>query len=41
MQPIAPTATLELLSKTVEQAQATANASDATVREAKTDWNLS
>lgn len=41
MQPLAPSATLELLSKTIEQAQATADAGDATVREAKTDWNLS
>ena len=41
MQPIASTATLELLSKTIEQAQATADAGDVTVREAKTDWNLS
>ncbi len=41
MQPIASTATLELLSKTIEQAQSTADAGDATVREAKTDWNLS
>ena len=41
MQPIATTTTLELLSKTIEQAQATADAGDATVREAKTDWNLS
>ncbi|MGB5709474.1 MAG: hypothetical protein WBM44_01000 [Waterburya sp.] len=41
MQPIASTATLKLLSKTIEQAQATADAGDETVREAKTDWNLS
>ncbi len=41
IQPVAPTATLELLSKTVEQAQATADAGDATIQEAKTDWNLS
>ena len=41
MQPIVPTAMLELLSKTIEQAQATADAGDATIREAKTDWNLS
>lgn len=41
MQPIASDATLKLLSKTIEQAQATADAGDATVREAKNDWNLS
>ncbi len=41
MQPIASTATLELLSKTIEQAQATVDAGDATVREAKNDWNIS
>ena len=41
MQPLATTATIELLSKTVEQAQVTADAGDATLREAKTDWNLS
>ncbi len=40
MQPIASDATLRLLSKTIEQAQATADAGDATVREAKNDWNL-
>ena len=41
IQPIATTATLELLTKTIEQAQATADAGDATVEEAKTDWNIS
>lgn len=41
LQPIASIATLKLLRQTIEQAQATADAGDATVREAKTDWNLS
>ena len=41
MQPIVSNATLKLLSNTIEQAQATADAGDATVRETKTDWNLS
>jgi uncharacterized protein with PhoU and TrkA domain len=39
-QPIAPPATLELLAQTIDQAEATADAGDATVREAKSDWNL-
>lgn len=39
-QPIAPPATLELLAQTIEQAQATADAGDATVLEAKSDWTL-
>ena len=41
VQPIASTATLELLAQTIKQAQATADAGNATVQEAKTDWNLS
>ena len=41
MQPIASTATLELLAQTIEQAQATADAGHASVQEAKKDWNLS
>ncbi|MFB2981168.1 hypothetical protein [Microseira sp. BLCC-F43] len=39
-QPIAPAATIELLTQTIEQAEATASAGEATVREAKSDWNL-
>ena len=39
-QPIAPTATIELLTQTIERAEATAEAGEATVREAKSDWNL-
>ena len=40
-QPIAPAATtIELLTQTIEQAKATAEAGEATVREAKSDWNL-
>ena len=36
----APAATIELLTRTIEQAEATAEAGEATVREAKSDWNL-
>ena len=39
-QPIAPPATLELLAQTIDQAEATADAGDATIQEAKSDWNL-
>ncbi|PSB00534.1 hypothetical protein [Merismopedia glauca] len=39
-QPIAPPATIELLDKAILQAEATADAGEATVREAKLDWNL-
>lgn len=39
-QPIASPAILELLAQTIEQAEATADAGEATVREAKSDWNL-
>ncbi|MDF0552689.1 hypothetical protein [Kamptonema sp. UHCC 0994] len=37
---IAPPATIELLARTIEQAEATAEAGEATVGEAKSDWNL-
>jgi hypothetical protein len=40
IQPIAPTATLDLLARTIERADATANAGEATVQEAKNDWNI-
>lgn len=39
-QPIAPPATLELLAQTIEQAEATADAGEATIRESKSDWNV-
>lgn len=38
--PVAPSAVLELLNRSLEEASATANASEATIREAKQDWNL-
>lgn len=41
LQPIASTSILELLEKTIEQAKATTDAGNATVQEAKIDWNLS
>lgn len=37
---MAPPTTLELLTQTIEQAQATAEAGEATVQEAKSDWNI-
>ena len=39
-QPVASPAILELLAQTIEQAEATADAGEATVLEAKSDWNL-
>ena len=39
-QPIAPSATLELLAQTIEQAEATADAGEATNRESKSDWKI-
>jgi uncharacterized protein with PhoU and TrkA domain len=40
MQPLASSAILELLSQTIEQAQATVDAGNASVEEAKNDWRL-
>jgi hypothetical protein len=40
VQPSAPVAISEMLIKAVEQAQATIDAGDATVREAKNDWSI-
>lgn len=40
VQPIASNAMLELLIQAIEQAQATIDAGNATVQEAKIDWNL-
>ena len=39
-QPLASSAMLNLLAQTIEQAQADANAVEATIREAKMDFNL-
>lgn len=39
-QPMAPAAMLELLARSIEEAQATAAASEATIQEAKRDWNI-
>lgn len=39
-QPIATPAMLELLTQTIEQATATADAGVATILEAKSDWNI-
>lgn len=41
LQPLASTAILDLLAQTIEQAQATVDAGQATVQEARHDWNLS
>lgn len=39
-QPVANVAMLELLERSIEEAQASADASEATIQEAKRDWNL-
>jgi hypothetical protein len=39
--PTAPRAMLELLTRSIDEAQAIADASEATIQEAKRDWNLS
>jgi hypothetical protein len=39
-QPVASLATLKLLQQSIEQAQATADAVEATVQETKRIWNL-
>jgi hypothetical protein len=39
-QPTADSATLELLSRSIEQIQASTDAGEATVQEVKRDWNL-
>lgn len=38
--PMAPRAMLELLTGSIEEAEAIADASEATIQEAKRDWNL-
>lgn len=38
--PVAPNATLELLTRSIDEAQAIIDASEATIQEAKSDWNL-
>ena len=40
IQPTPSTAMLTLLTRTIEQAQATVDAGNATVQEAKKDWNI-
>lgn len=40
VQPSAPMALTEMLAKAIEQAQATVDAGEATVREAKNDWSM-
>jgi hypothetical protein len=41
VQPSAPVAMLEMLIKAIEQAQATIDAGEATVKEARNDWSIS
>jgi hypothetical protein len=40
VQPSAPVAMIEMLIKTIEQAQATVDAGEATVKEARNDWSI-
>jgi hypothetical protein len=40
VQPSAPVAMTEMLIKAIEQAQATVDAGEATVKEAKNDWSI-
>lgn len=40
VQPSAPVAMMEMLTKAIEQAQATVDAGEATVHEAKNDWSI-
>ena len=40
-QPLATTAMVDLLAHAIEEAQATAAASEATIQETKRDWNIS
>ncbi|MGB8701405.1 MAG: hypothetical protein WCD18_18480 [Thermosynechococcaceae cyanobacterium] len=40
VQPSAPVAMIEMLNKAIEQAQATVDAGEATVREARNDWSI-
>jgi hypothetical protein len=40
VQPSAPVAIIEMLIKAVEQAQATVDAGEATVKEARNDWSI-
>jgi hypothetical protein len=40
VQPSAPVAMLEMLIKAIEQAQATVDAGEATVKEARNDWSI-
>ena len=39
-QPLATTAMVDLLARSIEEAQATTAASEATIQEAKRDWNI-
>jgi hypothetical protein len=41
VQPFAPAAMMEMLTYAVEQAEATVNAGEATVKEARNDWSIS
>jgi hypothetical protein len=40
VQPSAPAAMIEMLIKAVEQAQATVDAGEATIKEARSDWSI-
>jgi len=40
VQPFAPVAMVNMLAKSIEQAQATVDAGEATVKEAKNDWSI-
>ncbi|MCG9892762.1 MAG: hypothetical protein MH252_17020 [Thermosynechococcaceae cyanobacterium MS004] len=40
IQPFAPVVMLEMLFKAIEQAQATVDAGEATVKEARNDWSI-
>ena len=40
VQPSAPRAMVEMLTKSIEQAESIVNAGEASIKEAKTDWNI-
>jgi hypothetical protein len=40
-QPSAPTAMVKMLTQSIEIAEATVDAGEATVKQAKSDWNIS